>query len=167
MQLTHSTLVGLVCVACTAGETQEKPRDGLRAELVGCYALYTPGGKLLDSTFYNASPLVRLDSSPLGITARDTVPGIFRRMVRLDRSGHPVDRMDSTSFSFRSWYADSLSDSIRASFSDGFSGAEVILAAPGRVDTLWGRIVENWDMGPTTNDRGRVYAVRVRCSGTA
>ena len=167
MQQRISTLVAIVCMACSTGDSQEKPRDALRAELVGCYAIYTRAGKLLDSTFYNSSPLVRLDSTPLGITAHDTVPGIIRAMARLDQSGRPLDQTPPTRFSFRSWYADSLSDSIRISFSNGFSGAEAILAAPGRVDTLWGRIVENWDVGPTTNSRGRIYAVRVRCRGAA
>jgi len=157
------TVLLLVISACGRGESLPQPRDALRAELIGCYALYTPAGKLLDSTFYNSSPLVRLDSTSLGISGRDTVPGVFRRLVRLDPAGHPLDQHDP---GFRSWWADSLSDSVRLSFSDGFSGAQVIIDAGGRSDTLLGRIEEHWDFAPP-NHRGRVRAVRVRCQGAA
>src|SRR6266550_3729151 len=153
-----ATLLLLVSSACTHGETLQQPRDALRTELIGCYELYTAAGKLLDSTFYNSSPRVRLDSTALGITARDTVPGVFRRLVRLDPNGRPVDLDDP---GFRAWWADSLTDSVRLSFSDGFSGAQVILAVAGRGDTLLGRIEEHWDFAPP-NSRGRVRAVRVR-----
>jgi hypothetical protein len=68
---------------------------------------------------------------------------------------------------FRNWSADSLTDSVRLSFSDGFSGAHVILAAPpGHLDTLRGRVEERWDFRPT-NQRGAVYALPVRCTGAA
>jgi hypothetical protein len=154
-----ATLLLLVSAACTRGEALQQPRDALKTELIGCYALYTPAGKLLDSTFYNSSPLVRLDSTPLGITARDTVPGVFRRLVRLDSNGRPID---PDAPRFRAWWADSLTDSVRLSFSDGFSGAQVILAASGRGDTLVGRIEEHWDFAPP-NSRGRVRAIRVHC----
>ncbi len=167
MRLTLAVIIGVTSWSCTAGAGQERsgtPRDALRDELLGCFALYTPRGKLLDSTFYNSSPRVRLDSLAVGITARDTMPGVVRRMWRLDAAGQRLDRDDPQSLFGRVWWADSLTDSVRLSFSDGFSGAEVILAAPNpAADTLNGRIEEHWDMGPTTNQRGRVRAVRVRC----
>ena len=164
-------LLAFTTAACASSQAQRRrsvPRDGLRAEVLGCYALFTPAGKLLDSSFYNSSPLVRLDSASTGITARDTVPGVFRSLLRLDATGRPLDPVDPQSWFGRDWWADSLTDSIRLSFSDGFSGALVILAAPPTVaDTMWGRIEEHWDMGPTVNDRGRVLAVRLRCRGAA
>jgi hypothetical protein len=155
-------LVGAVC-CCAPRENpdgRQGPRDQLRSELLGCYALYTASGKLLDSTFYRSSPFVRLDSNAMGASARDTFPGIFRRLIRLDVSRRPSDPIDAPF----SWWADSLSDSVRLSFSDGLSGAQVILAAPTPVtDTLFGRIEEHWDVGPTVNQRGPVRAVRLRC----
>jgi len=143
------------------------PRHGLRAELVGCYALYKPDGRLLDSSYYNSSPLVRLDSTSTGF-ATDTGRSVFRYLARLDSTGNPVEHAGPRTFFNRIWWADSLSDSVRLSFSDGFSGAVAILAAPpNRTDTLLGRIEEHWDMGPTINQRGAVRAVRFTCRGAA
>ena len=156
--------------ACTTSRppaSAQLPRSGLRAELLGCYALYKPDGKRLDSSFYNSSPLVRLDSIAARMTS-ETSPAAFRSLVRLDSVGNPVDQLDPTSFLGRMWWADSLTDSVRLSFSDGFSGALAILAAPhGRADTLSGRIEEDWDMGPSVNQRGAVRALRVKCRGAA
>ena len=150
------------CPRTPATRPPSSIRHELRAELLGCYALYTPAGKLLDSSFYNASPLVRLDSVSTG-----KGPMGFRSLVRLDSAGTPIDPDPRSPFG-RDWWADSLSDSVRLSFSDGFSGAVVILAAPpGQRDTLWGRIEEHWDMGPTVNQRGRVQALRLACRGAA
>jgi hypothetical protein len=64
-----------------------------------------------------------------------------------------------------SWSADSLTDSVRLSFSDGFSGAVVTVAASTqRTDTLRGRIAQHWDSGPpfTTDERGAIL-VRFAC----
>ena len=168
---THSPLALVVtlilpiaaCPSSTAHGPLAPPRHALRAELLGCYALYTEAGKLLDSSFHNASPLVRLDSNSTG-----KVPTALRSLARLDTAGTPLDSLDAHSPFGRDWWTDSLSDSVRLSFSDGFSGALVILAAPpGRADTLWGRIEEHWDMGPSVNQRGRVRALRVSCRGAA
>ena len=161
----------VAAVACHARDEAQPfaaPRNALRVELLGCYALYMPNDRLLDSTFYNASPLVRLDSAPLGISGRDTMPGVFRVFIRLDKDGSPLEPVDPQNHIGHAWWADSLSDSIRVSFSDGFSGAVVILAAPPAAhDTLRGRIEEHWDVGPTITGRGMVRAIRIRCSDGA
>ncbi len=140
-------------------------RDGLRAELLGCYALYSEGGRPLGSTFYNGSPLVRLDTAVMGVTATDTFPGIVRVMTKLDAAGQPVGRVDSLRRAGPTWRADSLSDSIRLSFSNGFSGATLVVAPLKQFsDTLLGRIEEHWDFGPPfATSRGRGRAVRVPC----
>ena len=167
-----STLVAIAftITACTTTRpptSVQQPRSGLRTELLGCYALYKPDGKLLDSSFFNSSPLVQLDSAAAGMT-HETSPAAFRSLIRLDSAGNPVDQLDPTSFLGRIWWADSLTDSVRLSFSDGFSGAVAILAAPhGKADTLSGRIEEEWDMGPSVNQRGAVRALRVKCRGAA
>jgi len=159
--LRMAVLLTVTAVPGLAQERLEAPRDALRPDVLGCYALYSSSGKLLDSSFYNSSPLIELDSSVVGITARDSRPGIIRSMIRRDANGRVLTRSREWG---RSWWADSLSDSIRISFSNGFSGAFVILNVPrGMPDTVWGRIEEHWDLGPTVNDRGGIRAVRIRC----
>src|SRR5262245_22616954 len=155
------------CASSRASRSLALPRHGLRADLLGCYALYKPDGTLLDSTYYNSSPLVRLDSTLSGIPS-DTGRTAFRDLIRLDSAGYPLDTGGPHSFFGRTWLADSLSDSITLAFSDGFSGAYAILAAPpDKTDTLSGRIEEHWDMGPSVNQRGPVRALRIQCRGAA
>ncbi len=159
-------LLGLGCRS-RSGTSDELVRDELRVEVLGCYALYDDRGQRVDSSFYNASPLVRLDSAVVGITARDTFPGVVRVLVRLDTAGRRVDRIDSRTQFGPTWSADSLSDSLRLSFVDGFSGAVLTLATPrDHPDTLRGHAEEHWDAGPKVTARGRVYAVRLACPDT-
>src|SRR5258706_12298574 len=97
MRLALAAIIGVTSWSCTAGPGQERsgtPRDALRDELLGCFALYTPRGKLLDSTFYNSSPRVRLDSLPGGIPAPDTMPGLVRRVWRLHPAAQRLDPED-------------------------------------------------------------------------
>jgi hypothetical protein len=137
-------------------------RDGLPRDLVGCYALFTATGKRVDSSFYNASPLVRLDSARHRRLASGRVPGTFRFAARLDTTGRSMTIRSEHSVG-PTWWADSLSDSIRLSFSNGFSGAFVTLVASGVAsDTLRGWIEEHWDFGPPTTHEP-AYAVRVPC----
>jgi hypothetical protein len=140
-------------------------RDLLRSDLLGCYELFSANGKPLDSSYYNSSPRIQLDSMSLGVTARDTWPGIYRSALRLDQQGIPVDQPDSLNQHFRSWWADSLSDSIRISFSDGHSGTLLVLSAPdNHGDTLHGRLGESWDFAPDT-PHGKGKAIHVPCKG--
>lgn len=128
------------------------PRD-----LAGCYALY--GGQGAPVThLYFAPPQVRLD------TTRASWPndnGRTSRAARLDARGRPLadDEM-----AILYWHPDSLSDTIHVVTSSGFSGTELIVA-PGRArrDTLRGRAVEHWDMGPSSNEAGAVMLARVPC----
>lgn len=142
--------------------------NALRRDLVGCYALMTAPGHLLDRhNFYNASPMVYLDSTPrphILSTGRDL--GTKERvLVQLDSAGDPIGGVQPTGILGPSWSTDSLTNTLYVSFSNGFSGAELILQAPlGRGDTLRGRIIENWDFGPPFSDaRGRGMAVRRPC----
>jgi hypothetical protein len=61
--------------------------------------------------------------------------------------------------------ADSLTDTVRLSFVDGFSGAVFVLAAPkSRPDTLIGRLYESWDFGPPfETTHGPARAIREAC----
>src|SRR6266568_5040222 len=54
----------LLTLGCAEEQDLQNPYHGLRAELVGCYALFV-AGRPLDSTYYGSSPQVGLDSLPL------------------------------------------------------------------------------------------------------
>ena len=154
--------------ACRPSNAQERTpllRDELRRELIGCYALFDARGRPVDSSYYNSSPAVRFDSLVAGITDRDTIPGVYWWLHRLNDQGVPLDSPGAGPHAGPVWWADSLSDTIRLSFSTGFSGAEFILSAPRRaLDTLGGRAVERWDFGPPfVDDRGGAFAERIAC----
>jgi hypothetical protein len=161
--------LGLAAIAVLGGiawwrtrpEAPPLPRRTLRLEVLGCYALFGADGRRVDTTYYNASPLVRLDSGSASGTV-DSVAGMLRDLVALDTLGRPS--RTTRGLLGPTWTADSLSDTIRVSFVNGFSGAEFVLAAPPRGgDTLRGRAVEHWDFGPATTRRGAAHAVRIAC----
>jgi hypothetical protein len=134
-------------------------RRALRIDALGCYGLLTSHGGSVDTTYYNASPVVRLD----GVASAKTLatdPGTWQ-VIPFDTRGRPS--RTTRGMLPPSWTADSLSDTVRISFVNGFSGAEFAFALPrsGR-DTLHGRATEFWDFAPST-DRGRAHAVRVPC----
>ena len=84
--------------------------------------------------------------------------------MRLDSSGKRLDPPTRGFHIGTVWSADSLSDSVRLSFSDGLSGAEATLNIPSTPsDTLWGHIEEYWDFTATATDRGTIRAVRIDC----
>ena len=129
--------------------------------LPGCYALYTGNGRPVDGSFYNASPLVRLDTALLRWGDG------FRLMTRLDTQGRPMDGDSSRALVPPAWQYSARTNTLELSFVDGFSGATLSLfAPPGLRDTLRGMIYDNWDFGPTTHLRGGAYAVRVPCRDT-
>ena len=135
----------------------------LREDVVGCYALYAHG-RLLDSSYYNSAPSVELSAATF-----DSVQGLggaSRHLLPLDVDEAYRRRVAEADFG-PSWSADSLSDSVRLSFVDGFSGTELVLAAPPeKPDTLRGRVFESWDFGPPfETTHGPAYAVRRPCRG--
>ena len=143
---------------------QEHVRNTLRADIVGCYALFTGTGKRVDSAFYRASPLVHLDSTMSPVFRAHREFSARRLLIRLDAEGHPLDVVDPSPHLGPMWWADSLSDSLRLTFTDGFSGTFLALTVPrARLDTLRGRIEEHWDFRPPTK-RGPAYAIRVPCN---
>lgn len=138
-------------------------RVGLRGEVLGCYALLDRNGRSARGQFYHAPAIVRLDSANVAASpthsSRQLVPdnGI---------NGAPHDAPNTRAFG-PSWASDSLSDSLRLDFGNGFSGAVFVLAAPpGILDTLRGRVEERWDVGPSADHRGSAVAVRVPCTAT-
>ena len=135
-------------------------RNALRAELVGCYTLVTPPEGAARRALYNASSFVRLDSQPMEYGT----PGVIRAMVPLTPA-NIANAPRPRPYRPR-WMADSLSDTVRLSFVDGFSGAVFVLAAPpGRRDTLTGRRFEAWDFSPAETSHGPARAIRQPCPG--
>ena len=158
----------LSVVAATSGVCQRPDptlqlQRALRRDLVGCYVLATEAGRVLDRSFYNASPRVRLDSTAAWRADSTRIP--VRILIRLDSTGHPMDGR-RRSLLGPVWSVDSVADTLLLSFSDGLSGTSMSLAIPPESrDTLRGRIDENWDVGPPfTTSRGRGYAVRTTCN---
>jgi hypothetical protein len=129
-------------------------RNGLRTDLIGCYALYFERGRV-DGSLFNATPSVRLDSMPFRST--------WRSMTGLSLAGKPAPLRQPSQPP--QWTADSLTDSVRLSFVDAFSGAVFVLdALAGRTDTLRGRVFESWDAGPPfVTPRGPAHAIREVC----
>jgi len=151
---------GLACAA-QRSDSGVNLRNALRRDLVGCYALFTDSSRRIDTSFYNASPLVLLDSTP---SLLDSSAGILRLMFRLDSTGRSIPPGRARPLG-PVWGVDSTTDTLRLSFSDGFSGAALsLMASPGSGDTLRGRIAEHWDFGPPfVTERGKGFAVRIPC----
>lgn len=163
----------LLLAAAAAGCRPPPPPRGAPpvaagAELLGCYALFSGNGRPLDGSFYNASPMVRLDATRWiePWARRDDL----RLMVRLDGDGRPIGGVvGRLPIVPPVWRYEPATDSLALSFHDGFSGVTLSLhAPPGARDTLRGTIDDNWDFGPPyTRPRGSGYAVRVPCARDA
>lgn len=133
----------------------------LPADMAGCYALFDKHGRPASKSLYFAPPMVRLDT-----TARPGDPSGWR-LTKLGPDGDPVTN-ESGLRGFQYWTVHTAPDSVQIHFHTGFSGTEMILPARGpAAETLRGRALEHWDMGPSTNDAGQVTAVRVRCVSEA
>ena len=123
---------------------------------VGCYALLLRH-RLLDSGYYNSSPFVELDRTPLYADRP--------RSRKLRRLEEPGSYLDDDSVSQRipfAWWVDSLTDTLYISFVNGYSGT-VLRLHPAGADTLQGLIVESWDLGPRETNHAPAEAIRVRC----
>ncbi|WP_329683919.1 hypothetical protein [Longimicrobium sp.] len=124
-------------------------------ELVGCYALYNEAGQPASRSLYFASDRVRLEAREWGR------PNTWDATRLGADGGIPEDGRQGRNVY---WAVDSLAaDTIHVHIHTGFSGSELILGVRPASDTLYGRALEHWDMGPSTNDAGRVTAIRVAC----
>ena len=117
-------------------------RHSLRREVLGCYALANEHGGVL-SPAAGTPPTIRLDSTARG--------GGWR--LQPDSTTGAAD--------FTGWWADSLSDTLRLTFSDGFSGSRLALKADGT--RLEGYAVGFTDVGPKDSPKERVIGKRVDC----
>jgi hypothetical protein len=140
-------------------------RRGLRREMLGCLALYTGPETRLDGTYFRASPGVRLDSvRPTGRLVIDSIAVRYRVATALDREGNPIGPGSEDVGMPHVWAADSLSDTLRVWFTNGFSSTAIALEFRTDADTLHGRLEEEWDSGPPfETNPGDAYAVRVPC----
>jgi len=157
-------LTALLAFGCAspARSPLERAREAAEAPLrlphdvVGCFALYDQSGLPASRSLYFASDRIRLDS------AAWVRPGTWKATRLGADGGMPGDGRRGNSVY---WAADSLAaDTIHIMIHTGFSGSELILGVrPAPSDTLHGRALEHWDMGPSTNEAGPVTAIRVPC----
>ena len=159
-------VVGTLCVASASTGHAQRPllRNGLRAELVGCYALFTAPAGDAQRSLYNASASVRLDSQAVDPRGSRSSSTALRLLTPLTAPNAPM--VASPRQFTRTWTADSLTDTVRLSFVDGFSGAVFVFAAPRtNPDTLFGRRSEHWDFGPPfETTHGLARAIRQPCA---
>lgn len=147
--------------ACAPGRPGELEAAAvLPGDLTGCHQLHQTSGT------YFASRLVRLnpDTVPRSIRwfVRDSTSPAWT-ITRLDAEGRP---MRGRSGAVLFWQRDSDSDSIRIMMHTGLSGTELMLGPPVSTDTLRGRAIEFWDVGPPFSSPARpVSFVRVSCLG--
>jgi hypothetical protein len=132
-----------LAVACRQheGAPEIGARVGVRADVIGCYALR----RSRDSTSLLRAAAFRLDSIPV-------VPP-YRKL-------HPAWSLrDSVRERMTFWSADSLTDTIRVSVGDGFTG--VVISGVRTDSGLQGRATGFSDRGPTEYDLGPVeYSTR-------
>jgi len=166
LRLVTALALGTLPAAHALAQRPARARVGLRAELVGCYALFTAPAGGAERSLYNASASVRIDSQFVGYLKTDKDPNLARVLVALTPPNAPTVARPRPFAP--SWTADSLTDTVRLSFVDGFSGAVFVLAArPGQADTLTGRRFESWDFGPPfETTHGPARAIRRPCSGS-
>jgi hypothetical protein len=165
-------LVAASLAACSQryhGLVSTDARESLRADVLGCYNLFTGRDQRVDSlSFFHASPRVQLDSTRLQFPVQDGIRVSRARLLfRLDTLGHNQDHGRQRHHFGPTWIADSLTNRIQLSFSYGFSGAYLVLSAdPPAPDTLRGFIHEEWDVspGPLFCRPKRAYVVRVPCT---
>jgi hypothetical protein len=120
------------------------------SSVVGCYALFDRAGRPAAGHLAWAPSLTRLD----------TAPG--QRAWKLDtamRAEPPAAAETET----RYWAVDSLADTIRITFHNGFTGTKFVLGFRTGGDTLRGRAIEYGDAGPTDRDVGTASAIRIPC----
>ena len=70
----------------TRPEDEPPARRTLRHDVLGCYALFGNEGRRVDTTYYNASPVVELDSASIG-RMDDSLRGMWRRVLAFDTLG--------------------------------------------------------------------------------
>ena len=124
-------------------------RHGLRRELLGCYAIVGKAGASVGKLVFHPPTVAQLESTSVG-----------EDEWRLTPDGAPPQGVPNMT----AWSADSSTDTVRLSFSDGLTGTDFILAARG--DTWPGRAVAFGDAGPAEWAEGPVTAHRISCAAS-
>ncbi len=166
-----SLAIGLLSLACaTDRDTEDRPpalaqpaRAALRQGAVGCWALFDDRGRPAEGHIYWAPTFVALDADD---DAAQRSPD--RPAVRLGAAWNRLPlELEPGIPGWVKWRADSLTDSIRITFSNGFSGSNFVLALGQEdpvPDTIYGYAREYYDAGPPwTKAVGSAMAVRVPC----
>lgn len=154
--------IALAALAC--GEPHPVPAPAARSgatelpdDVAGCYALFGRHGGPASDSLYFAPERVRLDTVPFGYRADSTWTAI-----KLDPGGRRIgDARVQHGSRYR--YSDQSRDTISLLFHTGRSGSELFLSITDGRDTLRGRAVEHWDLGPSTTDAGPVTVIRIPC----
>ena len=142
MRSVGSVALGLALAA--SGCRDPLPREGLRTELLGCYALaYSDSAQ---AAGWGAPRYIVLDSAHAG-----PWPG---RHLRFEASAE-VPRLGGW------WLADSLSETVRLTATDGFVAVHLTLT--GGPDSLHGRATVSTDVGRGQQVVGRVLGRRLSC----
>ena len=131
---------------------------GVRTAALGCYRL---DASLLSDTARRQWVLAHLG------TFRLRADSLIARRPELRRvSGLPKAARVPPDTLFGVWSADSLSDSIRVSATDGFQGISLVVAP---ANTEWrGRVASFTDFGPErVHEFGQVRVQRMSCADTA
>ena len=137
-------------------------RHALLRQVIGCYALFDARGEPASHSLYGAPDFVQLDSAFISDSAG--MRASERRAIPLDSVGAPRSARGAN-FGGPRWTVDSLSDTLRLTFHDGFSGSSFVVApASSMMDTLTGWALESFDVGPTSERHEPVRIIRQRCS---
>lgn len=187
MTRSGAVLLCLIVLGCDRGPAQPSvvyapppPRltgvSGNRVPLamLGCYALFDADGRPVDSTYYNASEVVRLDTAPeFTDSAYSAAFMIFEaRPSKARREGigmmYPLGPSQAMRIPLHdgtfAWAIDSDMDSLEMSFSDGLSGVSLNFLLPDTLtDTMIGTITDHWDTEPFRGERGLATAIRIAC----
>ncbi|HEX8391975.1 MAG TPA: hypothetical protein VF665_06440 [Longimicrobium sp.] len=136
---------------------QPVPAGSLPARIAGCWRVLDTAGYPRDG-MYNASAAVRLDTTIAEAVSRGLTPRFLAKLDSAGRELSPDGRRSNVH-----WGVDTLTDSVRVSFSTGHSGAVLTLDHATLPDTLRGRAEVFWDMGPSVEDAVTVMLVRMPC----
>jgi hypothetical protein len=139
-------------------------RSGLRSEALGCFELLDSARRTASLSMEGVPPLTRLDSvpDPYPETPSQTT---YRRLESIPNTM----RLDPvTKIMHPRWSADSLSDTVRLMFTNGFVGGVFALNLPAKsqIDTLSGEGYAFSDLPPPPGKRrgaGAAWAIRRPC----
>lgn len=164
--LVFAFTVAQAAVGVASAQAPVLTRRALRREALGCFTLFDAHRQSTWGRLRNAPAIARLVSAPNALDTHLYPPGATYRRVESRDMGNYVIVESSPNRLAPVWSADSLSDSIRILFSDGYTGSGLIFALPSgdRADSLVGRAYTFVDAGPPyRTDRGRAFAVRRPC----